>query len=144
MVALFTKRDSIAVAVISVLILVGWGIRYSFHAADAPDSLHLIRNAVPVPPEISSPEQSGPALIDINTAAASVLEKLPMIGPVKAQGIVTWRETHGPFRNIADIVNVPGIGTSTFASIRDLICVADTDSASGDKIPSPSTDKDTR
>jgi len=143
-VALFTRRDSIAITVISALILIGWGIRYTFHVAGSPESPRLIRNAVPVPPELSSSGQTGDTLIDINTAAVSVLETLPMIGPVKARGIVTWRESHGPFSATDDIMNVPGIGISTFETIRDLIYVAGGDSASGVKTLLPSGEKESR
>jgi competence protein ComEA len=60
-------------------------------------------------------------LININTAAVDQLESLPGIGPTIAQNIVDYRTVHGPFAHIEDIMNVAGIGPSTFDSIKDLI-----------------------
>lgn len=61
--------------------------------------------------------------ININTATAAELETLPRIGPTMAQRIVDYREANGPFKTIEDIQNVPGIGPTTFAGIKDLITV---------------------
>ncbi len=60
-------------------------------------------------------------LIDINTADAETLSTLPGIGPTLAQRIVEYRETWGDFYYIEDIMNVEGIGPSTFENIKDLI-----------------------
>jgi competence protein ComEA len=48
--------------------------------------------------------------ININTATAEELEQLPGIGPALAKKIVEYREVHGPFASIEDIVNIDGIG----------------------------------
>lgn len=63
------------------------------------------------------------ALININTADATLLDTLPGIGPSKAQAIITYRNEHGPFAKIEDIENVSGIGPSTFSDIKSLITV---------------------
>jgi len=60
-------------------------------------------------------------LVNINTASASELESLPGIGPTAAQNIINYRNQHGPFAQIEDIMNVSGIGPSTFDAIQDLI-----------------------
>jgi competence protein ComEA len=60
-------------------------------------------------------------LININTAAVDQLETLPGIGPTIAQNIVDYRTLHGPFAHIEDIMNVAGIGPSTFDNIKDQI-----------------------
>ncbi|RME87180.1 MAG: ComEA family DNA-binding protein [Anaerolineae bacterium] len=62
-------------------------------------------------------------LVDINTATASELEELPGIGPTLAEKIVEYRDEHGDFARIEDLLNVPGIGQATFERIRDLITV---------------------
>ncbi len=61
--------------------------------------------------------------ININTASAEQLVALPGIGEVKAAAIVAYREEHGPFADIADIVNVRGIGEKTYEALRNLIVV---------------------
>jgi competence protein ComEA len=60
-------------------------------------------------------------LININTASLSLLDTLPGIGPTTAQKIIDYRNNHGPFNNIEDILNVSGIGPATFDRIQDLI-----------------------
>jgi competence protein ComEA len=61
--------------------------------------------------------------ININTASAEELDKLPGIGPTKAQAIVDYRNQHGNFKSIEDIENVKGIKQGTFSKIKDHITV---------------------
>lgn len=62
-------------------------------------------------------------VIDLNTASQSQLETLPGIGPQKALDIITYREANGPFTLIEQVMNVPGIGPSTFERIKLYIVV---------------------
>lgn len=64
-----------------------------------------------------------PNLISINTAGLDVLDTLPGIGPTTAQKIIDYRTQHGPFGSITEIMNVAGIGPSTFDLIQGLITV---------------------
>ena len=59
--------------------------------------------------------------ININTADLDALDSLPGIGPVLAQRILDYRQTHGPFSRPEEIMEVPGIGQATFDKIQDLI-----------------------
>ncbi len=59
--------------------------------------------------------------IDLNTASASELESLPGVGPVLAGRIVAFRTERGPFVTVEDLLDVPGIGESKLASMRDAI-----------------------
>ncbi len=73
--------------------------------------------------------QSSPVVnfpININTASVSSLQDLPGIGSTKAEAIVAYRQEHGPFTKIEDIMDVPGIGSGIFAQLKNLITVADT------------------
>jgi len=63
--------------------------------------------------------------IDINRAEAWLLEALPGIGETLAQHIVSYRRQNGPFRNIGELLNVAGIGPSTYERIKDLITASD-------------------
>jgi competence protein ComEA len=59
--------------------------------------------------------------VNVNVADATVLETLPGVGPVLAQRIVAYRQEHGRFARIDDILEVSGIGQQTFEALRDLI-----------------------
>jgi competence protein ComEA len=59
--------------------------------------------------------------ININEASVEQLDELPGIGEVKAREIVQYRETFGYFDRIEDILNVPGIGETTFNQFKDFI-----------------------
>lgn len=61
--------------------------------------------------------------ININTASQAELDKLPGIGEATAGDIIAWRESNGPFKTIQDIMKVPRIKESRFASIKDFITV---------------------
>ena len=65
--------------------------------------------------------QASASLININTATAYELDTLPGIGPVIAERIIEYREANGNFETPAQIMNVSGIGTETYLSIKDLI-----------------------
>lgn len=62
-------------------------------------------------------------LININTAAAGELISLPGIGDVMASRIVAYREEHGPFATIEEVMNVPGIGETRFDGFKGMITV---------------------
>jgi competence protein ComEA len=74
-------------------------------------------------PPVASGSSSEGGPININTASTAELETLPGIGPTLAQRIVDYREAHGPFAAIEDIIKVRGIGEGLFNEIRDLITV---------------------
>lgn len=76
-----------------------------------------------LPGATEAPSSSDSELININTASLAELDSLPGIGPTIAQRILDYREANGPFQKTEDIMNVSGIGPSTFDHIKDLITV---------------------
>ncbi len=48
--------------------------------------------------------------IDINAADAKFISKIPGIGAVLAERIITFREASGKFNKISDVEKVSGIG----------------------------------
>jgi competence protein ComEA len=57
----------------------------------------------------------------VNSASAAEIEKLPLIGASRAQAIVAWRERHGSFKNLDDLVLVPGVSRRMAEAIRHLV-----------------------
>lgn len=86
---------------------------------------HGCADAAPAPAADApaAPASSTDQRLNINLAQASELERLPGIGPALARRIVEYREAWGPFSDIADILEVPGIGPAKFQAIKDLIRV---------------------
>ena len=62
-----------------------------------------------------------PAGVHVNRAAAADLQRLPGVGPVLAGRILEHRRTHGPFRDLADLRRVKGIGARTAARLSGWI-----------------------
>ncbi len=78
------------------------------------------------PPEITEVSTSGTqngSLININSADTRELIKLSGIGEVKAAAIVAYREEHGAFSSVEELLNVKGIGEKTLEKIRGYITV---------------------
>jgi competence ComEA-like helix-hairpin-helix protein len=64
---------------------------------------------------------SASAAININTATAADLEKLPHVGPALAAKIVEHRRRYGPFRRIEQILLVDGMSEARFRELRKFI-----------------------
>jgi competence protein ComEA len=79
--------------------------------ASAPAALPL---AAPAPPPAA-----GSVRVELNTAGAAQLERLPGIGPVLAQRIVDYRRQHGAFKSVDQLLDVSGIGPKKFAELKD-------------------------
>lgn len=60
-------------------------------------------------------------VIDLNSADAYDLDRLPGIGPAKAEAILAYREEHGPFQSVDDLLSVSGIGEVTLKNLRPYV-----------------------
>jgi competence protein ComEA len=80
-------------------------------------------NTLPATGRASSSKVAPGEKININTADAEELDKLYGIGPSKAQAIIDYRNEHGNFQSIEDIMKVNGIKEGEFGKIRDNITV---------------------
>lgn len=77
-------------------------------------------------PEIKSGENSPVSengKVNLNTADAAALQTLSGIGESKAQAILAYREEHGGFSSIEELMDVPGIKENTFLKIKEKIAV---------------------
>lgn len=61
--------------------------------------------------------------ININTAGSEELQKIPGVGPSKAQSIIDYREEHGAFTSSEDLMKITGIKEKTYEKMKDSICV---------------------
>ncbi len=88
--------------------------------AESTDTLNLPSSASTAE---SSPDIENTDLVNINTASLEELDSLPGIGPTTAQRIIDYRTENGPFTTIDEIMDVSGIGPSTFDELKNLITV---------------------
>lgn len=87
-------------------------------------SVSIVRNAETIPTTAlpASVAQTEPVFpIDINTADRYQLTLLPGIGEVLADRILAYRDAHGSFPCVEELLNVEGIGTKKLEEILDLI-----------------------
>lgn len=61
--------------------------------------------------------------ININTATAEELDKLPGVGESTAQKIISYREESGGFKSIEELKNVNGIGDKKFEDMKDSVTI---------------------
>ena len=60
-------------------------------------------------------------LINVNTAPAVEIEKLPGVGKKSAAAIVAYRTEKGKFKTPKDLLKVKGIGKKTLEKIQNLV-----------------------
>ncbi|WP_266160100.1 ComEA family DNA-binding protein [Dyella silvatica] len=64
--------------------------------------------------------------VNVNKAnAETIAQSLDGIGPSKAKAIVAWRDEHGPFKSVDDLIQVKGIGEATLERIRSSVLLSD-------------------
>ena len=60
-------------------------------------------------------------LVNINTATAEQLQTLPGIGPALAQRIRSYRAENGPFKSVAELTKIEGIGIKRLENLLGYI-----------------------
>ena len=76
---------------------------------------------------VSASGMSGPSedgKIDLNRATREQLMTLSGIGEAKADSIIAYREVHGGFRKIEELMEVDGIKEGVFNKVKDQIKVS--------------------
>ncbi len=76
---------------------------------------------LPVPDSGAGKSGSNGKNVNLNTASAEELMTLSGIGEARAQAIIAYREQHGGFRSIEEIMEIEGIKEKLFEKIREQI-----------------------
>jgi competence protein ComEA len=62
-------------------------------------------------------------MVNLNTAPAEQLERLPGVGPKTAARIIEYRQKTGGFKKIEELMNVRGIGEKAFLKMKNQLTV---------------------
>jgi competence protein ComEA len=84
----------------------------------ALSALAVPRLAAADPPSVAAAAASTEGAVNLNTATADELTRVPGIGPARAEAIVRLRERVRSFRHVDDILRVRGIGRVTIRGMR--------------------------
>ncbi len=139
----FTRNEVKVVLFLSVTFLIGLGVRWLAPAETAPasgtpfdytllDSEFAARSQSPDSPAAGAgaaltsraPAKSPPADgVNLNSASEQDLIALPGIGPATAARILQYRDEHGEFTSVDQLLQVPGIGTKKLERLRPYVRV---------------------
>ncbi len=73
--------------------------------------------------DISGENNSSAELVNLNRADKSALMTLTGIGETRADAILAYRETHGGFSSVEELMQVEGIKEKTYEKLKDKITV---------------------
>jgi len=88
-------------------------------------------------PESPQPEKRP---IVVNTASVEALNSVVGIGRTLAERIVAYRQEHGPFSALSELIDVPGIGPAVLRRIADQLTVGESAPVAAEAEPPPATE----
>lgn len=92
--------------------------------------LHILPSGAAPPPAPGEPAPaganpggsgSGSSGVSLNNATTEELTELKGVGEVTAQAIVAYREEHGGFKDVEELLEVSGIGPAKLAQLKDQV-----------------------
>ena len=87
--------------------------------------LHILPSGAAPPPAPAGANPGGSGSsgsgVSLNNASAEDLTELKGVGEVTAQAIVAYREEHGGFKDVEDLLEVSGIGPAKLAQLKDQV-----------------------
>lgn len=134
----FTRKEALAVLVLSAVFLAGTGIRWLQSNQSRPsqkqfdysrsDSVYTARSKTPPsssdslsPRSAVKPSRKTNSIVNINSATKSQLMSLPGIGPSYADRIIEYRSGRGSFATLDELLNVKGIGKKKLEQLRPFV-----------------------
>ncbi|MGM9565832.1 ComEA family DNA-binding protein [Evtepia sp.] len=126
--AIFKKISPLEGTVLILTLLFVLGTLLWFRVSRPAEGLTFVETGetgrtVSAPEQRSAPGMLEGEVLDLNTASQADLTRLPGIGEKKAAAILAWREEHGPFQVVEDVMSVDGIGEKILADIRPYVTV---------------------
>ena len=132
--AAMTRFDKIVLGLTAAFLVVTGGYFGSGQLGEAEYQVTVSKQAPAVSASLPEVEDGYPdsllegEVIDLNTASAADLTRLPGIGEQRAQAIVDYRESSGPFQSVEELTEVKGIGEGILAQVYDDVTVGGPDS----------------
>ena len=120
-------RVVLVLTAVTLMVMAGW---FLVHQKDSQQtwSVEVERSDSPAP-SVSVQEDKKPdslmegERININTASAAELERLPGIGATRAQAIIDFRQERGAFSSVDELLRVDGIGPGILMDLRTYVTV---------------------
>lgn len=118
-----TERVILVLMLLGVLVLLAYRV---FDAVPRAESGVVIEQRAASGAAV--PVEDAP--VDVNTATRVQLMTLPGIGEAKADAILAYREEHGPFESVDDLLGVKGIGPAVLEQLREHIVIGKAETVS--------------
>ena len=125
--AAMTRFDKIVLGLTAAFLVVTGGYFVSGQLGEAEYQVTVSKQVPAVSASLPEVEDGYPdsllegEVIDLNTASAADLTRLPGIGEKRGQAIVDYRTEHGPFQSAEQLLEVSGIGEATLEGLLDYI-----------------------
>lgn len=74
---------------------------------------------------VASPQEDEELKVDLNRAGIEELVRLPGVGEIVAERIVSYREENGAFKATEELMNVRGIGEKTYLKLEPYLTVSE-------------------